>query len=73
MANLLRGISANCKVIIVGDSYQLPSVGPGQVLHDLISSEKLEVVELNQLYRQKDDSNIITLAYDIRNKKIDKQ
>ena len=72
MANLLKGISSNCKIIIIGDDHQLPSVGPGQVLHDLISSEKLEVVELNQLYRQKDDSNIITLAYDIRNKKIDK-
>src|SRR5699024_8534154 len=50
MASLLRGISANCKVIMVGDSYQLPSVGPGQVLHDLIMSHKLPVVELMELY-----------------------
>lgn len=66
MASLLRGISANCKVIMVGDSYQLPSVGPGQVLHDLISSSKLPVVELKELYRQGKDSNILTLAYDVR-------
>lgn len=66
MASLLRGISANCKVIMVGDSYQLPSVGPGQVLHDLISSSKLPVVELKELYRQGMDSNILTLAYDVR-------
>lgn len=66
MASLLRGISANCKIIMVGDSYQLPSVGPGQVLHDLISSEMLPVVELKELYRQGKDSNILTLAYDVR-------
>ena len=66
MASLLRGISVNCKVIMVGDSYQLPSVGPGQVLHDLISSSKLPVVELKELYRQGMDSNILTLAYDVR-------
>ena len=67
MASLLRGISANCRVVIVGDSYQLPSVGPGQVLHDLIESNKLNVVQLNELYRQGKDSNILTLAYDVRN------
>ena len=67
MASLLRGISANCKVIMVGDSYQLPSVGPGQVLHDLIASGKLPVVELKELYRQGKDSNILMLAYDVRN------
>ena len=66
MASLLRGISANCKIIMVGDSYQLPSVGPGQVLHDLISSQKLPIIELKELYRQGKDSNILTLAYDVR-------
>ena len=71
MANLLKGISANCKIIIVGDDHQLPSVGPGDVLHDLIESNMLNVVRLNDAYRQKDGSNIINLAYDIRNKNID--
>ena len=67
MASLLRGISANCKIVMVGDDHQLPSVGPGQLLHDLIDSGKLPVVKLEQLYRQGADSNIISLAYDIRN------
>lgn len=70
MANLLKGLSSNCKIILVGDDHQLPSVGPGQLLHDLIKSEKLEVVELNELYRQGKNSNIITLAYDIRKQDI---
>ena len=72
MYSLIKGLSSNCKIIIIGDDHQLPSVGPGQVLHDLISSQKLSLIELKQLYRQKDDSNIITLAYDIRNKYIDR-
>ena len=72
MANLLKGISSNCKIILLGDDHQLPSVGPGQVLHDLIESNCLEVVELTQLYRQGSDSNIITLAYDIRKQKVEK-
>ena len=67
MACLLKGISANCKIVIVGDDHQLPSVGPGQVLHDIIESEQLDVVKLNELYRQGKDSNIVALAYDIRN------
>ena len=66
MANLLKGISANCKIILVGDDHQLPSVGPGQVLHDLIESNSIEKVELTELYRQGKDSNILSLAYDIR-------
>lgn len=72
MASLLKGLSANCKIVLVGDDHQLPSVGPGDVLHDLIQSNALEVVELTDLYRQGKDSNIISLAYDIRNKMVDK-
>ncbi len=70
MASLLKGLSANCKIVLVGDDHQLPSVGPGDVLHDLIESKVLEVVELTELYRQGKDSNIINLAYDIRKKSI---
>lgn len=73
MASLLKGISANCKIVMVGDDHQLPSVGPGQVLHDLIASEALTVVKLKELYRQGKDSNIINLAYDIRNGEINSQ
>ena len=72
MSNLLKGISNNCKIVLVGDDQQLPSVGPGQILHDLILSNKLNVVELKQLYRQEKDSNIITLAYDVRNGNLDR-
>lgn len=72
MASLLKGISSNCKVILVGDDHQLPSVGPGQVLHDLIESHAVQVVELTELYRQGIDSNIISLAYDIRNQSVNK-
>lgn len=73
MASLLKGISANCKIVMVGDDHQLPSVGPGQLLHDLIESEKLSVVKLKELYRQGKDSNIISLAYDVRNDEVQPQ
>ena len=72
MASLLMGISANCKIVMVGVDHQLPSVGPGQLLHDLISSEKLETIKLEELYRQGKDSNIITLAYDIRKGQVER-
>ena len=66
MSNLLKGVSSNCKIVLVGDDHQLPSVGPGQVLRDVIQCNMLPVVELTELYRQGKDSNIISLAYDIR-------
>ena len=66
-SNLLRGLSVNTKIILVGDYDQLPSVGPGQLLHDFICSNVLPVIELKELYRQGADSNIITLSSDIRN------
>ena len=70
LSHLLKGLSSNCKIIMIGDDHQLPSVGPGQVLHDLIESHCLEVVELTKLYRQGQDSKILSLAYDIRNQEI---
>ncbi|MBR2246797.1 MAG: ATP-dependent RecD-like DNA helicase [Bacilli bacterium] len=71
-ANLLKGISSSCRIIMVGDYFQLPSVGPGQLLHDLITSDILNVVELKKLYRQEKDSDILSLAYDIRNGELNK-
>ena len=65
-SSLLKGLSINTKIIMVGDVDQLPSVGPGQVLEDLIASSKVNVIRLNELYRQQENSNIITLAYDIK-------
>ena len=64
-ANLLKGLSSNTKLIIVGDVDQLPSVGAGNVLSDLITSEELKVIALKNLYRQGKDSNIITFAHNI--------
>ena len=63
--HLLKGLYVGTKIILVGDENQLPSVGPGQILKDMIESEVIPVVRLNQLYRQGEDSNIISLAHDI--------
>ncbi len=65
LSNLLKGLSTNTRIIFVGDANQLPSVGAGNVLFDLITSEEIKVIKLNNLYRQGKDSNIITLAHDI--------
>lgn len=70
---LLKGISSNVKLILVGDTFQLPSVGPGLVLDDLISSEYFNFVPLNQIYRQSDNSYIPYLAKDIKNKEISEE
>lgn len=70
MSSLLKGITLNAKVILVGDYYQLPSVSQGQVLKDLIDSNCLDTVKLNCLYRQSEDSYITTLAHEIKNKEI---
>ena len=67
MDSLLRGLYYDTKIILVGDFNQLPSVGPGEILKDLILTNKFNVVELNELYRQKENSNIITMAYNINN------
>ena len=64
--NLLKGLTSNIKLILVGDYNQLPSVGPGQVLKDLIDSDVIDTVYLNQLYRQDENSYINTLASEIR-------
>ncbi len=59
---LFSAIKDQAQVIIVGDVDQLPSVGPGQVLADLIDSNILPVVRLNEIHRQAKDSRIIQLA-----------
>ncbi len=62
---LLRAIKLNCRIILVGDSDQLPSVGAGNILKDLISSECFETVELREIFRQAAGSLIVTNAHDI--------
>ena len=64
---LLNGISPGVKLILVGDTFQLPSVGPGLVLDDLIGSDYFNFVPLNQIYRQSDNSYIPYLAKEIKN------
>ncbi len=63
--SLFKGLTDNIKVILVGDFNQLPSVGPGQVLKDIIESEVVDVIELKLLYRQNENSYIPILAKEI--------
>lgn len=70
MEALLKGIKKDAKLILVGDYYQLPSVSQGQVLKDLIDCDMLDVVVLNNLYRQNESSYIPVLAQEIKNKYI---
>lgn len=68
MSSLLKGIKRDVKLVLVGDYYQLPSVGQGQILKDLIDTDLIDVVKLNCLYRQNEDSYIPILANEIRDK-----
>lgn len=63
---LLTNISGNTQLLIVGDSDQLPSVNPGQVLADLLKVTSIPSITLEKIYRQSDDSTIVTLASQIR-------
>ncbi len=64
--NLLLGLKKQTKIILIGDYNQLPSVGPGQVLKDIIDSSCVSVINLEKLYRQDEDSNINLFAHDIQ-------
>ena len=63
---LLSNISSNSKLLIVGDADQLPSVSPGQVLADLLKIPLLPQTKLEKIYRQGEDSTIVTLASQIQ-------
>lgn len=63
---LFRALPENIQVIVVGDEDQLPSVGPGQVLKDLLQSGTIPVVRLTDIYRQEEGSSIIELAHQIK-------
>lgn len=67
MNYLLNSIYRGTKLILVGDSDQLPSVGPGSVLKDIVSSETMQVVHLDKVFRQAAKSKIITNAHRINN------
>lgn len=66
MASLLRGIYHDIKIVFVGDEHQLPSVGPGNVLKDIIASDMFPHVRLANIYRQSDNSYIPVLAQEIK-------
>jgi exodeoxyribonuclease V alpha subunit len=65
MYHLLQALPPSCRVILVGDADQLPSVGAGAVLHDIISSGKIPVVRLETIFRQKNGGGIVTNAHRI--------
>ena len=65
MYSLLKAITVGTRLILVGDVNQLPSVGPGKVLKDIIGSEKFNVVRLSEIFRQAAESDIITNAHKI--------
>ncbi len=71
MASLLRGLTTNIKLVLVGDYNQLPSVGLGNILKDLIDSDIVDKIELDLLYRQNEASYIPVLADDIKNNNLD--
>lgn len=65
MHNLLKAVVAGTRLIFVGDVNQLPSVGPGCVLKDIIDSHACNVVRLNRIFRQASESDIIVNAHKI--------
>ena len=65
--SVMRALPMGCRLVLVGDSDQLPSVGPGNILGDLIDSGVLPVVRLNEIFRQAQESLIITNAHKIVN------
>ena len=67
MYALLKAIVAGTRLILVGDVNQLPSVGPGAVLKDIIASEKFHTVKLNKIFRQASTSDIVVNAHKINN------
>lgn len=67
MNNLLKAIAMGTRLIIVGDVDQLPSVGPGNVLRDIIESKAVKTVRLKEIFRQAQESMIIVNAHKINN------
>lgn len=62
---LLKAITVGTRLIMVGDVNQLPSVGPGQVLHDIMSSGRFPMVMLEKIFRQAGESDIVWNAHRI--------
>ena len=63
---LFKALPEHVQLILVGDEDQLPSVGPGQVLKDLLAAKVIPTVALEQIYRQAEGSSIIELAHEMK-------
>ena len=70
-ARLFSAILNKCQVILIGDSDQLPSIQPGNVLYDLMNTNIFKTTKLNQIMRQASNSDIITLSRMVLNERID--
>lgn len=66
MESLLRAVPQGMRLILVGDKDQLPSVGPGNLLRDLIESQRIKVVRLNEIFRQARNSLIVQNAHRVQ-------
>ena len=67
MAHLIRAVPVSASLILVGDVFQLPSVGPGDVLANLIRSQAVPTCELTEIFRQAEQSAIVMNAHRVRN------
>lgn len=63
MSSLLKALKPGCRLVLVGDADQLPSVGPGNVFSDIIRSRTVPTVRLTEIFRQKGDSRIVRNAH----------
>lgn len=63
MCSLLKALKPGCRLVLVGDADQLPSVGPGNVFSDIIRSQTVPTVRLTEIFRQKGDSRIVRNAH----------
>jgi exodeoxyribonuclease V alpha subunit len=70
MASLCRALPAGASLVLVGDPDQLPSVGPGSVLADLLATEAVPSVRLTEIFRQAEASEIVRAAHDIRHGRV---
>ena len=65
MSSFLKAVKTGARIILSGDADQLPSVGPGNIIHDIIESKTIPVIQLNKIFRQAEESLIIVNAHKI--------
>ncbi|NDE17095.1 ATP-dependent RecD-like DNA helicase [bacterium] len=65
MSNLVKALPTKCQLVLIGDVDQLPSVGPGNVLRDLIECRQVPFIKLDQIFRQASESHIVRTAHTI--------